>query len=56
MTTTALERRQGLKVACLEEIAWRQGWIDDAQLDSLAARLPGNYGQYLRDLLAGNIL
>jgi glucose-1-phosphate thymidylyltransferase len=47
-----LERRQGLKVACLEEIAWRAGWIDDAQLERLAApMLKNGYGQYLKKLL-----
>jgi glucose-1-phosphate thymidylyltransferase len=48
-----LERRQGLKVACPEEIAWRSGFIDDAQLQALAAPLARNsYGQYLLRLLA----
>ncbi len=47
-----LERRQGLKVACPEEISWRNGWIDDGQLMSLAAPLAkNNYGQYLQNLL-----
>jgi glucose-1-phosphate thymidylyltransferase len=47
-----LERRQGLKVACLEEIAWRAGWIDDAHLERLAApMLKNGYGQYLKKLL-----
>lgn len=47
-----LERRQGLKVACLEEIAWRQGWVDDAHLAVLAEPLAKNaYGRYLQDLL-----
>jgi glucose-1-phosphate thymidylyltransferase len=47
-----LERRQGLKVACPEEIAWRNGWIDAAQLQALAAPLAKNgYGQYLQSLL-----
>lgn len=47
-----LERRQGLKVACPEEISWRNGWIDDGQLMSLAAPLSkNNYGQYLQNLL-----
>ncbi|MFA5521227.1 MAG: glucose-1-phosphate thymidylyltransferase RfbA [Castellaniella sp.] len=47
-----LERRQGLKVACPEEIAWRQGWISDAALEALAAPLAKNgYGQYLQRLL-----
>ncbi|WP_424859782.1 glucose-1-phosphate thymidylyltransferase RfbA [Tepidimonas sp. HKU77] len=47
-----LERRQGLKVACPEEIAWRAGWIDDAQLQRLAAPLgKTGYGRYLLSLL-----
>lgn len=48
-----LEKRQGLKVACPEEIAWRQGWIDNTQLEKLAAPLAKTgYGQYLRQLLS----
>lgn len=47
-----LEKRQGLKVAAPEEIAWRLGWIDDGQLERLAAALDSSgYGTYLRDLL-----
>jgi glucose-1-phosphate thymidylyltransferase len=47
-----LERRQGLKVACVEEIAWRNGFIDDAQLQKLSQPLAKNgYGQYLLRLL-----
>ncbi len=47
-----LERRQGLKVACPEEVAWRAGWIDDAQLQRLAAPLAKTgYGRYLLSLL-----
>ena len=47
-----LEQRQGLKIACPEEIAWRQGWIDDAALERLAVPLAKNgYGQYLQRLL-----
>ena len=47
-----LEKRQGLKVACPEEIALRSGWIDAGQLEALAAPLAKNgYGQYLLRLL-----
>ncbi|HRF43952.1 MAG TPA: glucose-1-phosphate thymidylyltransferase RfbA [Candidatus Competibacteraceae bacterium] len=47
-----VEQRQGLKIACPEEIAWRMGYIDDAQLARLAAPLAKNgYGQYLQELL-----
>ena len=51
-----LEKRQGLKVACPEEIAWRSGWIDDAQLQRLADPLRKNgYGQYLLGLLSSRV-
>jgi glucose-1-phosphate thymidylyltransferase len=47
-----VEKRQGLKIACPEEIAWRNGWISDTELASLAAPLLKNqYGQYLLKLL-----
>ena len=47
-----IERRQGLKIACLEEIAWRQGWIDHAGLEAAVARLGKSaYGAYLRGLI-----
>jgi len=46
-----IERRQGLKIACIEEIAWRQGWIDDAALQRLAeAHGNADYGAYLQRL------
>jgi glucose-1-phosphate thymidylyltransferase len=47
-----VETRQGLKIACPEEIAWRMGYIDDAQLEKLAQPLlASGYGSYLLDLL-----
>ena len=47
-----LENRQGLKVGCPEEVSWRQGWIDDHQLEKLADNLSNSsYGIYLRKLL-----
>lgn len=47
-----LEQRQGLKIACPEEVSWRMGWIDDEQVRCLAAPLvKSGYGQYLLDIL-----
>jgi glucose-1-phosphate thymidylyltransferase len=47
-----LEERQGLKVACLEEIAWRQGYIGSGEMEAMAATMASNaYGRYLYDLL-----
>ena len=51
-----LEKRQGLKVACPEEIAYRRGWIDAAQIERLAApMLKNGYGQYLKSLLTDKV-
>ncbi|MEG0413358.1 MAG: sugar phosphate nucleotidyltransferase, partial [Comamonas sp.] len=51
-----LEQRQGLKVSCPEEIAFRSGWIDAAQVEKLAQPLLKNgYGQYLMQLLKGGV-
>jgi len=52
-----IENRQGLKVACPEEISWRNGWIDDAQLEKMAQVLAkSGYGQYLSGLLRDKVL
>ena len=52
-----IEARQGLRVCCPEEIAWSQGWIDDAQLQALAAPLAKNgYGQYLLSLISRGVV
>jgi glucose-1-phosphate thymidylyltransferase len=48
-----IEDRQGYKIGCIEEIAWRSGWIDDTRLRALAAPLEkSGYGMYLTSLLA----
>lgn len=47
-----IERHQGYKIACLEEIAWRNGWLSDAELEQAAQSLAQNdYGRYLQSLL-----
>jgi len=52
-----IEARQGLRVCCPEEIAWSQGWIDDAQLQALAEPLAKNgYGRYLQSLVARGVV
>ena len=51
-----LEKRQGLKVACPEEIAYRNGWIDAEKLDALAQpMLKSGYGLYLRQVLQDRV-
>ncbi len=48
-----VEQRQGLKIGCVEEVAWRNGWIDDAQLTDLGeSQAKSGYGTYLTGLLA----
>ncbi|MEL6323696.1 MAG: glucose-1-phosphate thymidylyltransferase, partial [Pseudomonadota bacterium] len=49
-----LEKRQGLKIACPEEVAWRRGFISSDDLAALAASYPNAYGTYLRGLLRTN--
>ncbi len=51
-----IEQRQGLRIACPEEVAWRMGFIDTAALEDLArARGSGPYGDYLRALASGEV-
>lgn len=48
-----IEKRQGYKIACLEEIAWRNQWISTADVERAAARLQHNeYGRYLKDIIS----
>lgn len=47
----SVEKRQGLKIACLEEIAWRNGWISEEQVLELARGYPNAYGSYVRNLV-----
>jgi len=52
MFVETIEKRQGYKIACLEEIAWRNGWLSNEQVMQTAKDLSKNsYGQYLADLL-----
>ncbi|MBY4898110.1 glucose-1-phosphate thymidylyltransferase RfbA [Cupriavidus sp. AU9028] len=52
-----LQKRQGLMVACPEEVAFRNGWIDAQQVEALAAALPNNgYGRYLHRILTEAVL
>jgi glucose-1-phosphate thymidylyltransferase len=53
----SLEKRQGLKICCPEEIAWRNGWIDDAQLAALAEPFrKSGYGEYLLSIMKDGVL
>ena len=47
-----IEQRQGLKIACLEEIAYRHGFIDREQLGAMGKEIPNSYGQYLCEIAA----
>ncbi|MBE5074524.1 glucose-1-phosphate thymidylyltransferase RfbA [Erythrobacteraceae bacterium E2-1 Yellow Sea] len=48
----AIERRQGLKIACPEEVAWRQGWIGDTEIEAFAGAYPNtNFSDYMHGLL-----
>jgi glucose-1-phosphate thymidylyltransferase len=46
-----VEERQGLKVGCIEEVAYRMGYISAGKLEKLALCIPTSYGQYLEDVL-----
>jgi len=54
MFVETIEKRQGYKIACLEEIAWHQGWLSDESVKKVAAHLSKNsYGRYLSSLVEG---
>jgi glucose-1-phosphate thymidylyltransferase len=47
-----IEKRQGLKIACIEEVAYRMGYIDAQQLEEMAkSHMQNNYGRYLLNIL-----
>jgi len=57
MFVETIEKRQGYKIACLEEIAWRNGWLSDEQVLQTAKALSKNsYGQYLNNLVKDKIV
>jgi len=47
-----IEERQGLKIACIEEVAWVKGYITSEQLETLGRAHRNSYGRYLLDLLS----
>ena len=49
-----IEQRQGLKIACIEEVAYNKGFIDLEQLDRLAKPMQNQYGNYLRELVSNH--
>lgn len=56
MFVETIEKRQGFKIACLEEIAWRNKWLSNQELETLAFEMSKNsYGQYLLSLLRGKV-
>lgn len=56
MFVETIEKRQGFKIACLEEIAWRNKWLSNQELETLAFEMSKNsYGQYLLSLLKGKV-
>lgn len=48
----SIEQRQGMKIACIEEVAFRMGFIDVAQLETVAGKYPNSYGEYLAEIVA----
>lgn len=57
MFVSAIEKRQGYKIACLEEISWKNAWLNDMQILDLANNHSQNsYGQYLKDLIKQTVL
>jgi len=56
MFVETIEKRQGYKIACLEEIAWHQGWLSDEEVKKVADHLSKNsYGRYLISLIEGKL-
>ena len=46
-----IEERQGLKIGCIEEVAYRKGYINKSQIEKLAKKINTGYGQYLLEIL-----